>query len=247
MSDRMKMIRAYLVMATLMVITDVNAQRYWQRVDIALNVGYATFKMTDLKQIQKEQLSYMPVDAKITNSFPGYLNYSVDAVFYDSTYFVGVILGHTSTGGRINSTDYSGSISYDQLVTMNYNGLVAAKKIATTKIGNLFIGTNLMTYFNKVQFKYSETILGENATSSYSLESINVALGPFLQLHRRIGKIILKASAGYEFHIPTELTSDYPGGINVFPTSDEAIKVHADGLRLGIGLGYALYTRRPRE
>ena len=133
MSDRMKMIRTCLAIAALMAITDVSAQRYWQRVDFALNVGYATFKMTDLKQMQKEQLSYMPVDAKITNSFPGYLNYSIDAVFYDSTYFVGVLLGHTSTGGRINYTDYSGSITYDQLVTMNYNGLVAAKKIATDK------------------------------------------------------------------------------------------------------------------
>jgi hypothetical protein len=247
MSVRMKMIRTYLVIAASMAITDANAQRYWQRVDIALNFGYATFKMTDLKHIQEEQLSNMPVDAKITNSFPGYLNISVDAVFYDSTYFVGVLLGHTSTGGRINYTDYSGSITYDQLVTMNYNGLVAATKIATTKIGNLFIGTNLMMYFNKGQFNYSEIILGESATSSYTLESINVALGPFLQLHKRIGKIFLKASASYEFHIPTELTSDDPGSINILPASDGTFKVQADGLRLGIGLGYALYTRRPKE
>jgi hypothetical protein len=246
MNDRMKMIRIYLVMATLMVITDVSAQRYWQRVDIALNVGYATFKMTDLKQIQEEQLSYMPVDAKITNSFPGYLNYSLDAVFYDSTYFVGVLLGHTSTGGRINTTDYSGSITYDQLVTMNYNGLVAAKKIATTKIGNLFIGTNLMTYFNKAKFDYTEIVLGESATSSYTLESFNVVIGPFLQLHKRIRKIFLKASAGYEFHIPMELTNGDTNGVYISPASGETVKVQADGLRLSIGLGYALYTRQPK-
>ncbi|HMG90167.1 MAG TPA: hypothetical protein VK589_08905 [Chryseolinea sp.] len=247
MSDCLKMIRTYLVIAALMAVTEVDAQRYWQRVDIALNFGYATFKMTDLKQMQEEQLSYMPVDAKITNSFPGYLNYSIDAVFYDSTYFVGVLLGHTSTGGRVNTTDYSGSITYDQLVTMNYNGLVAAKKIANTKIGNLFIGTNLMTYFNKAKFEYSEIILGESTTSSYTLESFNVALGPFLQLHKRIRKIFLKASAGYEFHIPMELTTGDPNSVYISPASGETFKVQADGLRLSIGVGYALYTRRPKE
>ena len=247
MSVRMKTIRTYLVIAALMAITEVNAQRYWQRIDVSLNVGYATFKMTDLKQMQAEQLSYMPVDAKITNSFPGYLNYSIDAVFYDSTYFVGLLLGHTSTGGRINTTDYSGSITYDQLVSMTYNGLVAAKKIATTKIGNVFIGTNLLTYFNKAKFNYSEIVLGENATSSYTLESINVALGPFLQLHKRIRKIFLKASAGYEFHIPMELTTGDPNGVYISPATGETFKVQADGLRLSIGVGYALYTRRPKE
>src|SRR5688572_25709865 len=90
-------------------VTGASAQRYWQRIDVSVSAGYATFRMDDLKAVQEEDLSYMPVEGEITNSFPGYLNFGGEVVFYDSTYFVGVLLGHTSTGGRVHYADYSGS------------------------------------------------------------------------------------------------------------------------------------------
>jgi hypothetical protein len=222
------------------------AQRYWQRIDVALNVGYATFSMSDLKDLQNEQMSYLPLDGKITNSFPGYLNFSVEGVFYDSSYFVGTLIGHTSTGGRINYSDYSGSVTMDQLVKMNYNGLVGALRIASTKAGNIFVGMNLLTYFNRVEMKYSEVVLGESASTSFKLQSINVALGPFVQLHKRLGKLFIKGYAGYELHLGMDLT--YDGSDQKYTNnSNENVKVNADGLRAGIGVGYAVYTRRPGE
>ena len=75
----------------------------------------------------------------------------------------------------------------DQLVKMNYNGLVGALRIASTKAGNIFIGTNLLTYFNKVEFKYSETIFDQSSMSNFELQSLNVAIGPFVQIHKRFG------------------------------------------------------------
>lgn len=222
------------------------AQRYWQRVDVAVNFGYATFRMNDLKDLQNDQLTYFPVQgAKITNSFPGYMNIGIDAVFYDSTYFVGTMFGHTSTGGRINYTDYSGSITMDQLVKMNYNGLVGALRIASTKAGNIFIGTNLITYFNKVELKSSQSVLGESNAQTTKLQSLNIAIGPFVQLHKRLGKFFVKGSVGYEFHIGMDLVKD--SGEKYVSSSLEYVKVNADGLRAGIGVGYAVYTRRPKS
>lgn len=226
-------------------VTEASAQRYWQRIDLSVNVGYATFKMDDLKAVQEEDLSYMPVEGKITNSFPGYLNFGIDAVFYDSTYFVGVLLGHTSTGGRVHYADYSGSITMDQLVKMDYNGLVGAYRIASTNAGNIFIGTNLLTYLNKVEFIYSQTLFEQSSTSGFNLQSLNFAVGPFVQIHKRLGKFLVKGNVGYEFHFGMDLFYDDPD--QKYISSSGYVKVNADGFRAGVGVGYAVYTRRPKS
>lgn len=243
----MKKILSLFIVVSSLVVTTSFGQRYWQRIDVAINFGYATFRMNDLKELQQDQAGYFaPLKGEITNSFPGYLNLGVDAVFYDSTYFVGFVFGHTSTGGRIHYADYSGSVTADQLVRMNYNGVVGALRVASTKVGNIFIGTNLLTYFNKVELKYSETIFDEASTTSNKLQSLNVALGPFLQIHKRFGKFLVKGNLGYEFHLGMDLyykESDQ----KYVNSSNEYVKVNADGIRAGIGVGYAVYTRRPKS
>jgi len=223
----------------------VYAQRYGQRVDIAVNAGYATFNQRSLKDLQQEILSQMPPQGKITNSFPGYLNYTVDAVFIDSTYFVGILLGHTSTGGRIQYTDYSGSVTADQIVKMNYNGVVAAKRIASTKYGNIFLGANILAYRNKVNLSYSETIYDEHNKSTMQLKSLNIGLGGFVQIYKRMGRFFLKGYGGYEAHFATDLYYDTPE--NTYKTSSgETVKVNADGVRLGLGVGYTVYKREAK-
>ena len=230
------------VLCLMLVSSFANAQRYGQTVEVSINGGYSTFGMSSLKDFQEDILSQMPVQGKVTSSFPGYLNYSFEVVFFDSTYFVGIMIGHTSTGGRIQYTDYSGSITHDQFVKMNYSGFVAAKRIITTKYGNVFLGSNVLAYKNKVDFKSNEIVLNQETTSTSQFESLNIALGAFFEIQKRIKKMILKGNLGYEFHLATPLYFNDPEN-TIMTSSNEEVKVDASGLRFSLGVGYAIYTR----
>lgn len=241
------MLKIFFVLTIIICTTGfVSAQRFGQHIDLSINAGYATFNQHSLKDFQQEVLSEMPVQGKILSSFPGYLNYSIDAIFFDSTYFVGVMMGHTSTGARIQYTDYSGSITYDQVVKMNYFGLVAAKRILSTRYGNVFLGMDLLAYRNSVEFEYSEVVLDQLYKSSISLKSLNLALGTFIQIHKRFGNFLVKGSGGYEFHMAKDLYYE-ESGQTFLTSSGETLKVNADGLRFSLGIGYSVYTRKRKK
>ena len=104
----------------------------------------------------------------------------------------------------------------------------------------------MLTYFNKVEFKYSETLFEQPSISGFKLQSINFAVGPFVQIYKRFGKFFVKGNVGYEFHFGMDLFYDDPDQ-KYMSDSGEYVKVNADGIRLGIGVGYAVYTRRPKS
>ncbi len=66
------------------------------------------------------------------------------------------------------------------------------------------------------------------------------------QIHKRFGKFLVKGNFGYEFHFGMDLFYDEPDQ-KYITNSNENVKVNADGIRVGIGLGYAVYTRRPKS
>jgi hypothetical protein len=223
----------------------VHAQRIGQRMDVMGTVGYAQFEQSGLKEYQHEVLEGMPVPGKIIRSFPGYLNVGLQAIFFDSTYYVGLRVGHTSTAGRIQYTDYTGSITADQLVKMDYTGFVVAKRVATTKYGSVFLGADVIAYLNRVELIYSEIVYDEYARNKNRLSSINLALAAFVQVHKRVGRFFYTASAGYEAHLPGDLsysTLEY----KFTTTAGDYLQVNANGIRANVGMGYTLYQRGPR-
>jgi len=244
--NMLKWYLTFVVLVNILFTESIYAQRYGQRVIVTVNAGYATTSQKSLKNYQQEMLSQMPVKGKITNSFPGYLNYSFDIVFFDSTYYAGFMMGHTSTGGRIQYNDYSGSITADQLVKMNYRGILIAKRIIPMKYGGIFLGTELLAYHNKVELKYDEIVLDQKYAYSEQLESLNIAAGFFAIAQKRVEAFFFKASVGYEFHFATELYVDDPENIFTTP-SGNTLKVNAEGFRFNLGVGYTLYKRSPKK
>ena len=221
-----------------------SAQHYGQHLDISLNAGYATFNLDQLKSYQQRFLEQSPLPAKITNDFPGYLNLSLDAAFYDSAYYVGMMLGHTSTGGRIAYSDYSGSYDYDQLVRMTYAGVFGGFRILETKAGAFFFGATLLTYLNRVDLKYTETVADDSYAYTTKLWSVNLSFGPYLQYQKRVGKLTYKASAGYEFHYAPNLFFRHEDSEEYVGPDGQSMNANASGARFNVGVGYALFTRR---
>jgi len=123
-----------------------------QEIALGLNIGYATFNMQDIRNLQSQLCNSYPVDSKIVESFPGYLNMSGNVYFNNPNIYYGLYFGHTSTGGRISYSDYSGSLSSDQLITMNYVGPMIATKLSRNSKNNVYLGMQLLYYFNNLKF-----------------------------------------------------------------------------------------------
>jgi hypothetical protein len=76
-------------------------------------------------------------------------------------------------------------------------------------------------------------------------ESFNLALGLFLKIKKRLGQFYLKGGAGYEAHIAMDLFNGDPE-YKYLTSSGETVKVNANGLRLDLGVGYTLFTRKAK-
>jgi hypothetical protein len=87
---------------------------YSQGLRIEAGAGIATVRMDDLKYYQEFLLKNYPVPGKVVSSFPPYMSVSarigkeiIPSIWLGAGYTL------TSSGGRINYTDYSGSITTD--------------------------------------------------------------------------------------------------------------------------------------
>jgi hypothetical protein len=213
-----------------------------QTPEVGLDVGYATFTMTDLKLFQKELSRQYPVDASVVESFPGHLNFSMNLKFVYQKFYFGVVVGHTSTGGRISYADYSGSLSSDQLIRINYFGPVIAARLGGNETYSVFFGGNVFYYANNVIFREKIQISTETLTHETRLKSVNVATGPYLEVQKKIKSLSLRVVVGAELHITGPLSRDGSSDNVLMNSRDEEVNVQAGGLRLSFGMAYLLWN-----
>jgi hypothetical protein len=94
-----------------------------QKKGLMASFGGATFKMEDMKYFQEYILTNYPVEGKIISSFPLYTSTSVNYLAQKWPLVrIGVGYVFTTTGGRSDYTDFSGSIHTNLTATSNRVG-----------------------------------------------------------------------------------------------------------------------------
>ena len=83
----------------------------------SFHVGQGSNQMKEMKTLQQEFANDFPVAPKTVSSFPAYYFYegTIAGGFLDR-FFAGVSIARGSTGGRIQYSDYSGSVKGDQIL-----------------------------------------------------------------------------------------------------------------------------------
>lgn len=228
-----------IAVATLVLQSVIAFSCNGQRVIAGLNVGYATFRMSDLKDFQVQIRGSYGVEMRQVETFPGYMNFSGNLLFGFKKFYVGVLAGHTSTGGRLHYSDYSGSMTSDQLVRMNYIGHVIGAKINRGTLYEIFLGGTLLYYKNTLLLEERLQVGNEDIVMESDYTSENIATGPFIEVRRNLGRFLLRATAGAELHIPTPLSSSD----EQLGDSEEGITVQPGGLRINVGVAYKFKMR----
>jgi len=84
---------------------------YCQKAGLKLSFGAASYRMDDMKELQKYILSTYPVEGKITSAFPPFSAFSITFVreLYEQIR-IGGGYGFSTTGGKSSYADYTGNI-----------------------------------------------------------------------------------------------------------------------------------------
>jgi hypothetical protein len=107
------------------------------RLSLEPRLGYGTFKMGTMNEMQTNVIRSTRVNAQATDSFGPYYQYGGNAVYTFWKYFnAGVFYEHGSTGGRVDYEDYSGSLRLDSKLNYNAFGILlfGQKEIAQSKL-----------------------------------------------------------------------------------------------------------------
>ncbi|AYB33965.1 hypothetical protein [Chryseolinea soli] len=207
---------------------DLKAQNF----AAGFSVGYAGFALRDVKDSQArvvQDLKYGSpyLDAQITQSFPSYINYSANFLWTPDKFYVGVVFGHTSTSGRISYGDYSGALTLDQLIRMNYAGVQGAVRLHTIGKTDIFFGVQTTTWYNTLKYNYKLDLVDYHEEDSETYHCLNLAIQPYIEVQESVGRFFLKLNAGYEKHI-----------LGAFGHPRDEFPMDASSYRVNAGVGY---------
>jgi hypothetical protein len=209
--------------------------------------GIGTFKMDDFHSLQTQILSQLPVEGKITSSFPSYLFYQGSVKWISPAKNVmGLSFEYGSTGGRIYYSDYSGTLYSDQRlhyyqVNINFGMMANLPR-------NYFLELDLKPgiTLSRLEMADYQNIGGLDFAESINVKSINIILQPTLSAIRRWRNIGFQLMGGYHFTINAGKL--HPKGnrdVYLVDTKSEKVNANWSGVRLGFGIiGYIKNKKR---
>lgn len=214
-----------------------------QSLSVGLMGGYASFAMEDLKAYQRGNVSASDLPLKVVDEFPGYLFYRADFSLNTNKGLFEAFIGHTSTGGRIHYSDYSGYSSQKIQVKMTYLGASAATRLIAIGSFEIYAGGRMLHYFNTMKHKVSEEVYNSILKHSVTIDfkSMSLGISPMVQVRRKVQRFLFKADVGYEFHIPGKLYYGADSDIPLKTFEGDEVKVDPTGFRIGVGVGYSLF------
>ncbi len=182
--------------------------------------GGASFHMEDLKGFQEYILSTYPVAGKIISSFPPYVSFSV-SYFRQVLGILNIGAGYvqTSTGGKSDYTDYSGSLNTNMVANSHRLGaflsytVIGGEKISLSLIGRLDANLTRLRVVSAI----AAAGVSYSADNKYKSISPNVSTG--LELMYKFKTFSVGLDGGYLVDFPAELSNTEGGSRLHNPTN----------------------------
>lgn len=227
-----------IIFAVLFLLCHIDvAVGQWQ---IGANVGYGSYALGDLKELQQEIIDGLPVAASITSSLPSFWYYEFSLTRALKPGFrSGLTVATGSTGGRVYYSDYSGEVGSDQLLrfTSLIVNLAFQKNFGDNKCEFSFDIRPGVT-FTSFQLISYQTINGAAMRDELGLKSTTISMEPTFGLTRYIfGNIGLCVKGGYHLSL-------FPGALKVgggtLVVNGSEANADWSGFRFSVGISYRL-------
>jgi hypothetical protein len=201
-----------------------------------IGFGIGNYSMKDLKKLNSANLKILPVEAKITDNFPSVPNYDCGLFYLLNKHIsIGLTERYNTTGSRISYKDFSGQLTYDNILSSFATGVQGEYSLILKNIR--FSATSNISYsFSKLKMK--NLILRSVDLSKYKSNSIQIE--PCFKLSYIINKIELGARAGYQidFGGKNKLNGDKNLILTNLTTGKE-IQNNWSGIRVAVSIGIA--------
>jgi hypothetical protein len=213
-----------------------------QRWNVSGEVFYGTFKMKSMKEYQHGvRMSQAPYEFRTVDKFPAYAGYNLLAGYNISPRMsLGVRLQYTSTGGRVAYGDYSGKVSYDQLLHGYSIGLNSTYRLTKPSIWQAYFSFTAGAMRTSLHNVHNYQVLNITSGHTSYLRSYNYFFNPAVMLRRKLSNhFMVYANLGYEFQIHRAVRASN-NKKQYLKTSNGRKDVIAewDGIRTGAGISY---------
>jgi len=172
--------------------------------------GLAVARMDDLKYYLDEILNIYPegIEGKVVSSFPPFMTSSLRiGKEIMPSIWLGAGYTFTSTGGRANYTDYSGSISTDLRAGSHRVGARLAYSILRGESTDLAVYGGAGLNYTRLEETTSVIVLGYSDAVSDTYRSTTICGTAGIQFYYMFNSVSLGLDAGYLVDRPGELSS----------------------------------------
>ena len=233
-TKRMTM-KKYIITTILLLLVSLttNAQ-----IRVSYNVGYATYKMTEMKEIGEVLLNnrnsylYMKGNLKQTDNFPSYITHTGEVSYQRKEKEYGIKVNYMTTGAGYALSDYSGKYKMKTVLDAYkigiiyrnhfYDKTVDKRRISiffelspSVVISNLVAEEDFHLYASNIQFKDTEDIVKGDV--GYSIQPMFGCRLTFLNHYA------VNMNAGYDISFKSNV------GMH---------RIDWSGFRINTGIGY---------
>jgi hypothetical protein len=229
--------RSFLIILVILSATYSNAQKP----GIELEFGIGSYKMENLKELNKYIQKEIAFKTEITDNFPVFPCFKASAFLLNNQKQFGLSISFHSTGSRISAQDFSGEYKYDNLLKAYLAGLfiqAPARKIGKMQLEGRLEGGMIYSELRHEEFlQLYDTVYINN---SNQFKSINAYIEPGLRLSLPVFSFKLGIYAGYMVQFGKKgFYIDNRNSSQVYnPATNSVLKPEWDGFRVSISLAY---------
>lgn len=175
-------------------------QAYTQGWSIDYSIGYGTYQLDDIKNLQHSMLNNNGL--KETDCFPNYITHSVSLGYDIGHHHFGSNFSYLTTGGRLHRADYSGSYTVDMIVD-GYRLGAFYRNYITTGFSPLSIYLQISpgVLFSSLKTKEQVNVYSESAQETTELKGIGIYFEPTIGAKYRFTKWLqFSLGGGYEIN-----------------------------------------------
>ncbi|EJF08907.1 hypothetical protein [Pontibacter sp. BAB1700] len=182
------------------------------RVYLEPRLGFGTFRMQSMKELQRVMIANTDLNAKATDTFGSYAQFGLNVVSdLGENTRIGGFIEHGSTGGRVAYSDYSGEFLLD--TPLNYNafgGLFYHHQPIKESTLRYVVGAELHMLMTNMKLQAYTKINNTTESSEDKFNSYGLGLKPFVGLQYPFLDFPTTLSLGYlldtnyPFHVPGE-------------------------------------------
>ncbi|HKL37585.1 MAG TPA: hypothetical protein VJ876_01735 [Bacteroidales bacterium] len=226
-----------------LIIRPASSQPNIKSFNFGFEMGWGTYSMNELKELNTVVLNNLPFPAKIVSDFPPYYYYKPMFVFEFNHSEFGAFITRQSSGSRISSRDYSGEYRFEIRTYAKSFGIHYLIKLNPGDLFEIGLYSDLGQYTSRLKVQESlELFSEESLNEEYTFRTNSFFLEPGFSISCQFRPVILQLTAGYNYEFSKKgLSANTIEMINIH--SGKRAKISWDGFRAGASLYFCVSAK----